>query len=147
MFTYICHNSPNRHNEPTLCKPDVITDYNNFKLGVNKLDHLMSYYSFLDNSIKWWRKLFLDCWDDCCQCLYNSHKKHWLTLITQYDTPCFLKRIDYSIDTVQTSRPVLTAWSNIDRLSGQPHFLEKWQKRRDCVVYSDRSEKWWKAYV
>ena len=58
MFTYICHNSPNRYNGPTLCKPDVITDYNNFKLGVNKLDHLMNYYSFLDKSIKWWRKRF-----------------------------------------------------------------------------------------
>ena len=27
-------------------------------LGVDKLDQLMSYYSFLHKSIKWWRKIF-----------------------------------------------------------------------------------------
>ena len=27
-------------------------------LGVDKLDQLMSYYSFLHTSVKWWRKVF-----------------------------------------------------------------------------------------
>ena len=44
------------------------------------------------------------------------------------------------VDTAQTSQPVSTALSNIDGLSGEPHILEKRQKRRDCVVCSDRSE-------
>ena len=39
-------------------KPMVIADYNQFMLGVDKLDQLMAYYSFLHKSVKWWRKIF-----------------------------------------------------------------------------------------
>ena len=50
------------------------------------------------------------------------------------------ERITHLVDTVQTSRPVSNASSNIDWLSGQPHFIEKRQKRRDSVVCSDYSQ-------
>ena len=36
----------------------MIVDYNKHMLGVNKLDQMMSYYSFLHKNIKWWRKVF-----------------------------------------------------------------------------------------
>ena len=36
-------------------KPVVVQDY---MLGVDKLDQLMSYYSFLHKSVKWWRVFF-----------------------------------------------------------------------------------------
>ena len=39
-------------------KPVMIQDYNVHMLGVDKLDQLMSYYSFLHKSVKWWRKVF-----------------------------------------------------------------------------------------
>ena len=39
-------------------KPTVVADYNQFMLGVDKLDQLMAYYSFLHKSVKWWRKIF-----------------------------------------------------------------------------------------
>ena len=39
-------------------KPTFVVDYNEFMLGVDKLDQLMSYYSFLHKSVKWWRKIF-----------------------------------------------------------------------------------------
>ena len=39
-------------------KPLVMHEYNHYMLGVDKLDQLMAYYSFLHKSIKWWRKLF-----------------------------------------------------------------------------------------
>ena len=141
MFTYVCHNFPNRPNEPTKRKPDVIIDYNNFMLGVDKLDQMMSYYSFLHKSIKWWRKVFFWIVEMIVVNAYIIHKK------TQADTGNNMTHLAFRrelitqlVDTVQTSRPVSTASSNIDRLSGQPHFLEKQQKRRDCVVCSDRSE-------
>ena len=36
-------------------KPVVVHDYNQ---GVDKLDQIASYYSFLHKSVKWWRKVF-----------------------------------------------------------------------------------------
>ena len=38
-------------------KPTV-ADYNQYMFGVDKLDQLMAYYSFLHKSVKWWRKIF-----------------------------------------------------------------------------------------
>ena len=38
-------------------KSVVIDDYNQYMLGVDKLDQLASYYSFLNKSVKWWRKV------------------------------------------------------------------------------------------
>ncbi len=39
-------------------KPVVVHDYNQHMLGVDKLDQLASYYSFLHKSVKWWRRVF-----------------------------------------------------------------------------------------
>ena len=36
----------------------MIADYNKYMLGVDKLDQLVSSYSFLHKSVKWWRKVF-----------------------------------------------------------------------------------------
>ena len=36
----------------------MIVDYNEHMLGVDKFDQMMSYYSFLHKTIKWWRKVF-----------------------------------------------------------------------------------------
>ena len=39
-------------------KPTVVADYKQYMLGVNKLDQLMAYYSFLHKLVKWWQKIF-----------------------------------------------------------------------------------------
>jgi hypothetical protein len=39
-------------------KPDMITDYNMNKVGVDRADQLYSYYPFQRKTIKWWKKLF-----------------------------------------------------------------------------------------
>ena len=39
-------------------KPVVINDYNQYMLGVDKLDQFASYYSFLHKSVKWWKMIF-----------------------------------------------------------------------------------------
>jgi hypothetical protein len=50
----------------------MIHDYNLFMIGVDKLDQLMSYYSFLHKSVKWWRKVFfLGGASSCRQCLHH----------------------------------------------------------------------------
>ena len=35
-------------------KPIVVDDYNDKMIGVDKLDQMMSYYSFKWKSVKWW---------------------------------------------------------------------------------------------
>lgn len=50
MYTY-CNSWFTRHGQLN----------NKFMLGVDKLDQLMSYYSFLHKSVKWWRKIFFWC--------------------------------------------------------------------------------------
>ena len=39
-------------------KPTAVADYNQYMLGVDKMDQFVSYYSFLHKSVKWWRKVF-----------------------------------------------------------------------------------------
>jgi hypothetical protein len=38
-------------------KPQVVQLYNDNMLGVDKMDPLAAYYSFLRKSVKWWRKV------------------------------------------------------------------------------------------
>ena len=38
-------------------KPEVVELYNQNMLGVDKMDQLATYYSFLRKSVKWWRKV------------------------------------------------------------------------------------------
>ena len=54
-YTYLCLLS---RRGVVMDKPTVIADYNQYMLGVDKLDQLMAYYSFLHKSVKWWRKIF-----------------------------------------------------------------------------------------
>ena len=54
-YTYLC---PLSRHGVVMDKPTVIADYNQYTLGVDKLDQLMAYYSFLHKSVKWWRKMF-----------------------------------------------------------------------------------------
>jgi maltodextrin utilization protein YvdJ len=39
-------------------KPLAVMNYNKYKIGVEKLDQLLAYYSFQRKSVKWWKKLF-----------------------------------------------------------------------------------------
>ena len=48
-----------RPTEPPKNKPNVILQYNRYMLGVDKLDQMMCYYSFIHKSVKWWRKVFI----------------------------------------------------------------------------------------
>jgi len=44
-------------------KLDALLDYNKYKTGVNRLDQMLSYYSFERMTIKWWKKLFFHLFD------------------------------------------------------------------------------------
>ena len=48
-----------KQNGEKIFKPEPIVEYVSKMGGVDKGDQLMSYYSFLRKSVKWWRKLFV----------------------------------------------------------------------------------------
>ena len=39
-------------------KPTVVADYNQYMLGIDRIDQLVSSYSFLHKSMKWWKVFF-----------------------------------------------------------------------------------------
>ena len=58
MFVYVVITFYSRDKSRVVKKPEVVAEYNQFMLGVDKIDQMMSYYSFVRKSIKWWRKVY-----------------------------------------------------------------------------------------
>ena len=67
--------SLSRNSSRTKQKPTVVTDYNKHILGVDKLDQLVSYYSFLHKSVKWWRKVFFWLLEVCVVNSFVTYKE------------------------------------------------------------------------
>ena len=87
-----------RSTDSTKENPLVVHEYNHYMLGVDKLDQLMAYYSFLHKSKKWFRKLFFWMLEvvivprtkrrDCIVCSDRNEERH-LTLFV-----CLLTSLD-----------------------------------------------------
>jgi hypothetical protein len=54
-------------------KPSAVLDYNKYKIGANKSDQILSYYSCQIQSVKWWKKVFFHLFD---LALVNAHILH-----------------------------------------------------------------------
>ena len=129
-------------------KPIMIVDYNNHMFGVDKLDQMMSYYSFLHKSIKWWRKVFFWILEVATVNAYIIYKE---LALKRGDRPmshvAFRRQLISSLsEPIRSSvnpraRPGPRAANNVERLRPIPHFLQKGTKRRDCVVCSNREER------
>ena len=125
----------------------MIVDYNKHMLGVDKLDQMMSYYSFLHKTIKWWRKVFFWILEVATVNAYILYK---VLAEKRGERPmshlAFRRRLILSLsEPIRSSvtpraRPGPRASDSIERLRQVPHFLQKGTKRRDCVVCSDREE-------
>ncbi|UYV65720.1 hypothetical protein LAZ67_3005233 [Cordylochernes scorpioides] len=48
-----------------LFKPDAVIDYNKGKVGVDRSDQMMAYYSFSRKTLKWWKKIFFHLFSLC----------------------------------------------------------------------------------
>ena len=137
-----------RRSTQTVEKPSVIADYNKYMLGVDKLDQLVSYYSFLHKSVKWWRKVFF--WllevsvvnsyviykEDCTTngIAPKSHLAYRRILVTEL-TNSFCETSTARARTLSRTRVTPTP----HRLQQTPHFLLKAEKRVDCFVCSKRA--------
>ena len=108
---------------------------------------MMSYYSFLHKTIKWWRKVFFWILEVATVNAYILYKvlaeKRGERPISQL---AFRQRLILLLsEPIRSSvtpraRPGPRASDGIERLRPVPHFLQKGTKRRDCVVCSDREE-------
>ena len=113
-------------------------------LGVDKLDQMGSYYSFLHKSIKWWRKVFFWILEMTVVNSYIIHQHTQREQLQKSITHLAFRRqlIEGLIEPHQLSRTRETIPMSLsfERLRRTPHYLDKRHKRRDCMVCSDRSE-------
>ena len=113
-------------------------------LGVDKLDQLVSYYSFLHKSVKWWRKVFFWLLEVCVVNSFVIYKE-----ACSKDTIRPMRQLQYRrklideftvpLRTMPSGRSGLRAPPLLERLQEKKHFLSRSDKRKDCVVCSDRS--------
>ena len=126
-------------------KPTVIADYNKYMLGVDKLDQLTSYYSFLHKSVKWWRKVFFWILEVAVVNSYILYKEQ-TTAQRGKPIPHLIYRrnviiaLSEPIRSTAIPRRINHGGQSIERLKPIPHYLEKGEKRRDCKVCSRRSD-------
>ena len=128
-------------------KPRVVADYNQYMLGVDKMDQLVSYYSFLHKSVKWWRKVF--CWtlEVATVNSYILYKEQAKQQAVRPMAHLAYRRllIDVLSEPLRSgATPRLRTGprrsQTIEHLQPVKHFLHKVQKRKDCVVCSNREE-------
>ncbi len=111
-------------------------------LGVDKLDQLVSYYSFLHRSVKWWRKVFFWLLEVAVVNSYIIYKQNCTQNKIRPMTHLAFRRslIDSLTEPLRSSaKPSgIRVEPSHKRLECKPHFMGKHDKRTDCVVCSDR---------
>lgn len=137
-----CHSKGNEK-----MKPEMIQDYNLNMLGVDKLDQLMSYYSFLHKTVKWWRKVFFWLLEVA---VINAYIIYKMLAVQRGEKPmthlAFRRHLVLSLSepirssVVPRRRSGTRVSDSVERLRPTQHFLQKGVKRRDCVVCSNREE-------
>ena len=129
-------------------KPTIVAEYNQYMLGVDKMDQLVSYYSFLHKSVKWWRKVFFGSLEVATVNSYILYKEQETARgvhpMGHLAFRCHLIEIlSEPMRCTATCRvrpgPRLSSQS-LERLQPIRHFLGKTPKRKDCVVCSKREE-------
>ena len=123
----------------------MVADYNQYMLGVDKLDQLVSYYSFLHKSVKWWRKVFFWLLEASVVNSYVIYKDHCASNgITPKAHLAYRRSLvdELTKGLRQTSTAHSRTRTRIipapERLQSIPHFLRKENNRLDCYVCSKR---------
>ena len=128
-------------------KPEAVVQYNKYKIGVDKSDQLLSYYSFQRKSVKWWKKLFFHLFD---LAIVNSHILHQKQATQKIRLRQFLEKIaDGLVAEVGTELTQQTQHGPGGRLVGRNHFpfripatgtKQKWASQRTCRVCADKAK-------
>ena len=135
-----------RFNSQTKDKPLVVADYNQYMLGVDKLDQLTSYYSFLHRSVKWWRKVFFWLLEVSVVNSYVIYKegceKRGVKQLTHINhCRALVEKLSEVIRINRKDELGVRSYISLERLQPIRHFIKKGIKRRDgCVVCSSRQQ-------
>ncbi|XP_047361946.1 piggyBac transposable element-derived protein 4-like [Vespa velutina] len=124
----------------TVNKPEMVLEYMANMGGVDRADQYASTYCFLCKSLKWWRKLFF--WG-LEMCVINSYIIYRISKQTNNETPMthhkFVKvLIDQLRGDFRESRTRPSTSSADNRLENKLHIPDVGQRKRDCIVCSDR---------
>lgn len=129
-----------------ISKPNVITNYNMNKGGIDKADQLASSYCFMRKSCKWWRKIFF--WG-LEVCTINSYILYKVSTRRENRTPMshfmFVRKlVEQLVGDFRdgaSSKPGRPSTSDKEeRLNGKLHILRHCEdvKSKDCIVCSNR---------
>ena len=113
--------------------------------GVDKLDQLVCYYSFLHKSIKWWKKVFFWLLEVSVVNSYVIYKEYCThNKIKPMQHLAYRRNLVQLTESIRASAgscPGRRCPVSLERLQSKPHFLTHEDKRIDCVVCSDRDGK------
>jgi len=129
-------------------KPAAVLDYNKYKIGVDRSDQMLSYYSFERKTIKWWKKLIFHLFD---LVIVNAHILHNKTSKKKMSLEVFYEKVaEGLLATAGTEIQVQgQTISPAGRLVGRDHFLYRipvthakveGTSQRSCRVCAERSK-------
>ena len=134
-------------------KPEVVDLYNQNMLGVDKMDQLATYYSFLRKSVKWWRKVMFWLLEVS---VVNSYILYTTSLgqygqqprsHLQFRRELILQLVSHRLQLPAPSRSGPRVDLSLERLRPVPHFAEESERRRDCRVCSAVGRRRTTAYL
>ena len=113
-------------------------------IGVDRMDQLTSYYSFLHKSVKWWRKVFFWVVELAMVNSFILHKKIQKSAELPSMSHVNFRReilLDLCRPLSQQPKPSKRLSDHsLERLQNTPHYSKKMTKRRDCRVCSSRED-------
>ena len=133
--------------EEVVSKPEIIKKYTEHMGGVDKHDHYVSSYAFLQKSVKWWKKLFFFLVEVCVvnsYILFNMDRRDKGLEIVRHKfyRKLLVQELVGNVRNKQANRRNrLSTGDDEERLSGTPHFLDRFDRGRSrgCLVCNDRN--------
>jgi hypothetical protein len=119
-------------------------DYNKHKIGVNKSDHMLAYYTLQSDSVKWWKKDFFHVFNLCtvnAHILCNKNNRRNIPLKLFHEMPAEGPPDDVWQGIQEWARGISTG-----RLTGN-HFL--YRILATLTKVKEQSQRTWKvqAYI
>jgi hypothetical protein len=104
-------------------KPSAVWDYNKYKIGVDKPDQMLPYYSFQRKSVKWWKKLFFHLFDIT---LVNAHILHQKKCTKKFRLHKFIEKVAEGLVSNVGREVTEQSWiSSANRLVGRDRFAHR----------------------
>ena len=128
-------------------KPLAVQDYNDHMLGVDKMDQLATYYSFLHKYVKWWRKVLfwlLEVATVNAYIVYSTHVQHSgqrPMAHLQFCRAVIHRLVSHHLLLPSQPRPGHHPDQSLERLRNVAHYSEEGSTRRDCRVCSSGSRR------